>query len=233
MPVASEKIAVDLARRRPGRPGAAGVVGVAPGSAVSPGPEVVVIRRTIRGCAAGAARALVPSARPQERAFSRHAEHQATAEARPDRGRGAAREPALSLDDQDADEAPVVGGRGRRHGDGRDRAQEPREVDRPRRRARGAPPQHGSAQEVPGGADRLPPRLVAPAASLPRLPPSSRRAVAGLSRYAWWADAGSRGRVISISARSSSRSAARREPPLSAWSSRARRVVTSRSSSGL
>ena len=107
--------------REPPDGGAARRPAVAAGSArlarAARGRVVGHCARTLRGAAAGQARragALLPFARPQERAFSRYAEHQATEEARPHRRRAAAREPALPLDDQDAHEAPRDHGRGRR-----------------------------------------------------------------------------------------------------------------------
>src|SRR5581483_5131225 len=111
MPVASEKIAVERASRRAGR----AATGVAAGS-VSPAPVVVASSATPTNVtrAGGDLPPLVPFARPPERAFSRDAEHQAAEEARPDRRRGAAREPPLPVDDQDPGEAARHRGRGRR-----------------------------------------------------------------------------------------------------------------------
>ena len=141
--------------------------------------------------------------------FLDYAEHQAAEEARPDRRRRAAREPALPLDDQDADEAA------RR----RPSPRATRTRSRPSTRiscklidravARGALHRNAGARKKSQAARarRRPPRP----SRLPRqLPRSQRRS------------------VISTSARSSSSSPASREPPLSAWSSSASRTVRRR-----
>ena len=84
-----------------------------------------------------------PRPRPPDAGiFSRYAEHQAAEEARPHRRRAAAREPALPLDDQDADEAARGGRRGRRRRRGRRPSTGASSADRPRGRARRAAPEH-------------------------------------------------------------------------------------------
>ena len=106
------------------------------------------------------------------------------------------------------------GGRGRRRRERRDRAQEPRAADRPRRRPRRAAPERRRAQEVAGRAL---------AAGSPSLPTALDASLAALRREQ---------RVISTSARSSSSSFASREPPFSAWSSSASRTSAPSSSAG-
>src|SRR3954464_1310527 len=93
--------------------------------------------------------------------FYAYAEHQATEEACPRRGRGAAGEPSLPLDDQDADEAPRDDGRGRRRVGCRLCAPRARAADRSRGDAWRAASERGRAQEVAGLAARAAP-LVAP-----------------------------------------------------------------------
>src|SRR5580765_7575693 len=135
-PVATEKIALDQASRR--RPRSAG--GAVGSASTAP---------TIRG---GSATLLLPSFGPRLRAFSRHGEHQTTEEANPHRRRRAAREPALPLDDQDADEASHRRNRRRRQGNGGHRTPQPRQVDRQGGLAWRAASEHGRAEEVAGGA---------------------------------------------------------------------------------
>src|SRR5512133_2698750 len=89
-PVASEKIAVDLASRRPERSSTRASIWRTPSGTILPpancGP------------------------------FHTNAEHPTTEEAGPDRRQAAAREPALPLDREDAREAARGCGEGRRQG---------------------------------------------------------------------------------------------------------------------
>src|SRR5439155_5889267 len=98
-------------------------------------------------------------ARPALRALSRHTEHQATEEARPHRGRGAAREPPLRVDREDV-HAPVTGGRDRRGPRPHlRRAQRARSADRQGGREGRAAPEYGRAEEGAGREARF--RLLA------------------------------------------------------------------------
>ena len=128
-------------------------------------------------------------------------------------------------------EAAVKRRRGRRRRSRGDRAPQPCALDRPGRLPRGAAPQRRRPQEVAGRPAR---RTEGLTPAPPRCEPRDRR---GSERRAHSITTGSRSAtlraaVISTNARSSSRSPASREPPLSAWSSSASRTVTARSSSG-
>src|SRR5438309_75986 len=94
-----------------------------------------------------------PAAR-ELRAFSRDAEHPPTEEARPHGREAAAREPALSLDRENAGEAARGRREGRRPEPRRRRPPRARPLARPCRRPWGAAPQHGSAPQSPGRAAR-------------------------------------------------------------------------------
>ena len=108
----------EVVRRRPSRGSARGRArspsrrrrsprdragGGAPSTRQPPTPPGAASRHARESTRRG--RPLLRSCRPLTRAFSRYGQHQATEEARPDRRPPAAREPALPLDDQDADEA--------------------------------------------------------------------------------------------------------------------------------
>src|SRR5215211_3241692 len=88
-------------------------------------------------------------------AFSRDAEHQAAEEARPDRSTGAAREPALPLDCEDALAAPAGGRRRRRRRSCGRGAQAAGLLARPGGRARRDPPEHGRPAQGAGRAPRV------------------------------------------------------------------------------
>src|SRR5205823_12251989 len=86
--------------------------------------------------------------------FHAYAEHQATEEARPLRRPRAAREPALPLDREDADEASFCCCDRGRQGEDRGGAHAARLHDRPRRRPWRAAQERSGAQEVAGAAPR-------------------------------------------------------------------------------
>jgi hypothetical protein len=179
---------------------------------------------------------LLPSRGPRAAGVSSNGEHQAAEEAGPDPGTSAPRKPSLPVDDQDADEAARGSRAGWRRGARCSPASRARPDDRPGGDSRRAPPEHGVAEEVAGGEDRLARRATRRVLSrvrvvrVPAFPAQrARRSARAWCRSQPRAEPGRR--VSSITARWTSRSGASLLCPLRAPSSSARRTTASRSSS--